>query len=275
MEELIKIHTTGKGNQAVNARDVHAFVKSTYAFSTWIKEYINKWGFVENQDYARLLYDVYGNLLTINSGEKSVSDNQAHAHKIEYALTVDMAKELCMLQNSEKGRELRQYFIEVEKRWKADKALPQTETISIPEVARMYNMGINIFRSKMRYYGIFGNNKSDYKQYNRPYLKFILDGCFIGNCPTIKKGMNLIQEVIRTGESLRESNTNSNIGNNVLVVLLEMQKASIDFILSNQSDHAQLSPQKQLALNNLINKSKKAEEIINNLSLPVKRLKNL
>ena len=147
-----------------------------------------------------------------------------------------------------------------------------SKVIPIGEAAKLYNMGINIFRGKLRYYGIFGQIKADYKQYNQPYLKYILDGSFVGNCPTRKIGMNLIQEVFRTGESLRESNTNPNLGNNVLVVLFEMQKASIDFILSNQSDHAQLAPQKQLALNNLINASKKAEEMINNLNLPVKKV---
>ena len=57
MNELIKLTKTEIGNeliQAVNARDLHEFLESKQDFSTWIKNRIEKYGFVENQDFIKL-----------------------------------------------------------------------------------------------------------------------------------------------------------------------------------------------------------------------------
>lgn len=61
MKELIKI-TEQNGERAVNARELHRFLKVGRDFSTWIKERINQYEFVENQDYQILSYDYKGNL---------------------------------------------------------------------------------------------------------------------------------------------------------------------------------------------------------------------
>jgi len=263
MEELIKIKTTGKGNHAINARDLHTYLGVKHVFSTWMKEYISKWGFVENQDYVRLYYDVYGNLLSTSNDKNVASDNQVHAHKIEYAIILDMAKELCMLQNSEKGRTARQYFITAEKKLRQLNALPQTETISIPEVARMYNMGINTFRGKMRYYGIFGNIKSDYRQYNRPYLKFIADGSFIADQPTRTKGLALINEVFLTGESLRESNDVQSKANQNKIDSMYSVVRTFAGLFYSSMEGSNLSPKRTAALLALSTAMHEADELFN------------
>ena len=100
MEEIIKI-TEHNGKRAVNARELHQFLESKYQFANWIQERITKYGFVENQDY-----EVFKENLKNSNGGRP---------QIEYALSVDMAKELSMVENNEKGRIARKYFIECEK----------------------------------------------------------------------------------------------------------------------------------------------------------------
>lgn len=100
MEEIIKI-TEKDGKRAVNARELHQFLESKQDFSNWIKSRIEKYGFVENQDYC--------------SFNKIIEREVGATKRIEYALSVDMAKELSMVENNEKGRLARKYFIECEK----------------------------------------------------------------------------------------------------------------------------------------------------------------
>lgn len=97
MQELIKF-TEMNGQKAVKARDLHTFLGSKQDFSNWIKNRIKKYGFIENQDFQR--FDNF-----IETGGKS----------IEYILSIDCAKELSMVENNLKGRQIRQYFIECEK----------------------------------------------------------------------------------------------------------------------------------------------------------------
>lgn len=100
MEEIIKI-SEKDGQRAVNARELHAFLESKQEFANWIKGRIDKYGFVENQDY-----EVF---------DRFIKNPQGGRPTIEYALSLDMAKELSMVENNEKGRMARKYFIECEK----------------------------------------------------------------------------------------------------------------------------------------------------------------
>jgi len=105
--ELIKttgITWNGENVTAVNARDLWKFLESRQDFSSWIKRRIEKYGFIEGRDY--LLHQFMEQL---PSGAK---------HRIEYMVSLDMAKELAMVENNERGRQARQYFIAVEKRYR-------------------------------------------------------------------------------------------------------------------------------------------------------------
>lgn len=120
MEDLIKI-TENDGQSVVSARELHAFLESKQDFSTWIKNRIKKYGFVENEDYVRL--------------HKKMEANNATS--IEYALTLDTAKELAMVEANEKGRRARRYFIDQEKKLRnvEQKTLaPQVQNINAPSV---------------------------------------------------------------------------------------------------------------------------------------------
>lgn len=109
MNELIKI-TEYNGNQAVSARDLHKFLEITERFSSWFERML-QYGFVENIDYQGC---EFFNAL-------------ANQTLTDYALTLDCAKEISMIQRSKKGKEAREYFIECEKQLRSGKfALPTT-----------------------------------------------------------------------------------------------------------------------------------------------------
>ncbi|VEJ46141.1 antA/AntB antirepressor family protein [Bartonella vinsonii] len=105
MSNLITISESTVNNTrvpTVNARELHAFLQSKQDFSTWIKKRIMAYAFLDGQDFIRF--------------HKKVEANNAIA--VEYHLTLDMAKELAMVERNEKGKQARQYFIECERRAK-------------------------------------------------------------------------------------------------------------------------------------------------------------
>ncbi|HAX3187600.1 TPA: antA/AntB antirepressor family protein [Escherichia coli] len=87
-----------------NARDLHAFLEVGKDFSTWIRIRISEYEFTENQDF----------ILLPKTGEQR-KGRGGHNRK-DYHLTLDTAKELAMVERNEKGRQIRRYFIECEKK---------------------------------------------------------------------------------------------------------------------------------------------------------------
>jgi anti-repressor protein len=88
--------------QTVNARELHAFLESKQDFSTWIKARINQYEFVENQDFIRFHRKMEANNATLT----------------DYHVSIDVAKELAMVERNAKGKEARQYFIAIEKAYR-------------------------------------------------------------------------------------------------------------------------------------------------------------
>ena len=116
MKELIPIREEN-GKKAVSARDLHEFLESKRDFSNWIKDRINKYGLIENQDY-----EVYNNFGENPNGGRPLT---------EYALSIDTAKELSMVEGNAKGKQARQYFIACEKKlMEIAKPLSQLEIIA-------------------------------------------------------------------------------------------------------------------------------------------------
>ena len=102
MDSLIQITKNtinGAEINSVNAREIYDYLGLAKGqFSRWIKTAIEKYDFIQNEDFLSIDTDVEG-----------VKD---------YIVTLDMAKELCMVSNTEKGKEARKYFIEFEKQGK-------------------------------------------------------------------------------------------------------------------------------------------------------------
>ena len=89
MNELIPLHSQtidGNAVETVNARELHEFLESKRQFADWIKNRISEYDFIENQDFVRF--------------HKKMKAN--NATMIEYYITLDMAKELSMVERNEK-----------------------------------------------------------------------------------------------------------------------------------------------------------------------------
>ncbi|ENX9866731.1 antA/AntB antirepressor family protein [Campylobacter jejuni] len=93
-------HTELQGAFPANVENLFCYLEVNSKFADWIKNRINQYDFIENQDY--IIKEVF-------TGRRP---------RKEYYVTLDMAKELCMVENNEKGRQARRYFIECEKRLK-------------------------------------------------------------------------------------------------------------------------------------------------------------
>lgn len=98
MNELIKIDYSND-RPAVSARDLHQFLEVGTRFNDWFPR-MCEYGFSEGQDFYSILSE--------STGGRPAQDA---------ALSIDMAKEICMLQRNEKGKIARQYFIQLEKDW--------------------------------------------------------------------------------------------------------------------------------------------------------------
>ncbi|UTC65197.1 antA/AntB antirepressor family protein [Treponema sp. OMZ 788] len=111
MNELIKI-TEKDGDQLINARDLHESLQVGKDFSNWIKDRIEKYGFIEGEDFFKDSKSCSPNLAS------KIQNGWGGNNKLEYFLTLDMAKELAMVENNEAGREIRRYLIKVEKKFR-------------------------------------------------------------------------------------------------------------------------------------------------------------
>lgn len=101
MEEIIKVNYDSE-QPTVSARDLHEGLGIEKRFSAWFET--NSQGFVEGEDFTSVL-----------SG--TVVNNGAHRDLQDYLLTVDMAKHICLMSRTEKGKQCRQYLIDLEKVW--------------------------------------------------------------------------------------------------------------------------------------------------------------
>ncbi|WP_083091354.1 antA/AntB antirepressor family protein [Acidithiobacillus ferrivorans] len=98
---LINGEIQGHGQPLCDARDLHTFLENKDKFATWIKDRIDQFEFVENQDF-------------VSFSEKSEKPQGGRPSE-EYHLTLDMAKELAMVERTAKGKEARRYFIKCER----------------------------------------------------------------------------------------------------------------------------------------------------------------
>ena len=105
MNELIKV-TYANDRPVVSARELHDFLEVETPYRIWFPR-MQEYGFTEGTDF-----NPYKNVRVQMEGNRTVNREVDDA-----ALTIDMAKEICMIQRSEKGKQARQYFIQLEKDW--------------------------------------------------------------------------------------------------------------------------------------------------------------
>ena len=100
--ELVPVYKTSSGEKVVNGRELHTVLHSGQDFSTWIKKRLSECDAEENKDFTRFHRKMEANNATM----------------VEYIILLDTAKEIAMLERNEKGRQVRKYFIAVEKKYK-------------------------------------------------------------------------------------------------------------------------------------------------------------
>lgn len=104
MNELIPINYDGE-QPTVSARELHKSLEISKRFSAWFET--NSQGFIKNEDYTSVLTGTE----VQNNGGVQIRELQ------DYSLSVDMAKHICLMSRTEKGKLIRQYFIDLEKAW--------------------------------------------------------------------------------------------------------------------------------------------------------------
>lgn len=239
MNELIKINVSAKtGNPVINARDLYVFLEVKQDFSNWLKGRIKKYGFVENVDYVRIFYDIEGKKIQFAKNGESDSQALKRVYRIEYALTLDCAKELSMVQNNEKGRQARQYFIDVEKKYKELKQ--QVKLYTMTEVAKKLNLS--------DFYGKIGRNSLfNILQYHkivdeksRPLQKYVKMGYFTNNPVRVTEdGLKWLNQkfCIETTDNTKELKERVETLQRNQELMLEGMASVVETLLFNKGGH--------------------------------------
>lgn len=108
MTELVKVKQDDNGNVVVGGRDLHEFLEVVTPYDKWFPR-MCEYGFSEGTDFSTFL-----------------SESTGGRPRTDHVLTLDMAKEISMIQRTEKGKQARRYFIQVEKAYRSEQSLPQT-----------------------------------------------------------------------------------------------------------------------------------------------------
>lgn len=139
---LIPVFTDSKLREPTrlcNARDLHTFLQVGRDFSNWIKGRIDEYGFVERADFI-----VFDSPNLANQKKGRGGDRRS----VEYHLTLDMAKELAMIENNDIGRQVRRYFIQIEEELRAELRDKARHILPIPGV-KMLRHGITFKQAVM------------------------------------------------------------------------------------------------------------------------------
>lgn len=123
MNQLINITQNEDNDSVVSGRELHGFLEVSTPYTQWFERMI-EYGFVQNVDFIGL-------------SQKSEKP-QGGRPTIDHALKLDMAKEISMIQRTAKGKEARQYFIQVEKEYKQQQQVPLTLDQQIAAIATGY-----------------------------------------------------------------------------------------------------------------------------------------
>ncbi len=111
MNELIAVNYTENEQPTVSGRELHEALEVKTPYTQWFDR-MKEYGFTENKDFLLVSQKCETN--NPKNPLTTITDHQ---------LTIPMAKEICMLQRNEKGKQFRQYFIEIENRWNTPEAV--------------------------------------------------------------------------------------------------------------------------------------------------------
>ena len=184
MNELIKI-TEQKGIQLVDARELHRKLKVQTKFTNWFPRRVEEYKFDEGKDYFT------ENQLLPKNGQKVF-----HRPRTEYFLTIDMAKEIAMVERTEVGKMIRNYFIEMEK-------IALQTIIKMPKSLNVYGMEAlpyvewlllhNYSVTSGQYHARIRRHPQHF--YKSSAGKWYINKAFAEQLLTIRQGMQALKEV--------------------------------------------------------------------------------
>ena len=122
MKELVRIEESVIGTETrktVNARELWKALGSKTQFADWIKDRLSV--FIENQDFTV---------------QKKLKGENGRFVPVEYTVSTDVAKHICMLERNEQGRKIRQYFIEIEKAYREESRKEHADSALLLETIR-------------------------------------------------------------------------------------------------------------------------------------------
>jgi len=164
MNELIDIRFNSNEEPVVIGRQLHEVLEVKEKYTQWFKR-MTEYGFEENIDYTTC----FPNLGSENHGGQNMQD---------HLVKIDMAKEICMIQRSDKGKQARQYFIQIEKNYNSpEKIMARTLRIAEKELStlRLENkiqaQQIEELQPKATYYDLILQSKDllSVKQISKDY----------------------------------------------------------------------------------------------------------
>ena len=184
MNELIKI-TEQKGIQLVDARELHRKLKVQTKFTNWFPRRVEEYKFDEGKDYFT------ENQLLPKNGQKVF-----HRPRTEYFLTIDMAKEIAMVERTEVGKMIRNYFIEMEK-------IALQTIIKMPKSLNVYGMEALPYVEWLllhNYSVTSGQYHARIRKYPQHFYKsstgkWYINKAFAEQLLTIRQGMQALKEV--------------------------------------------------------------------------------
>lgn len=112
MNELIKVHYDNADRPTVSGRELHEALEVKTAYKDWFPR-MCEYGFSKGVDFNPLIFEQV----------RTEGERQVAREITDHQITIPMAKELCMLQRTEKGKQMRQYFIAVEEQWNSPDAI--------------------------------------------------------------------------------------------------------------------------------------------------------
>lgn len=125
MNKLIPIDYANPERPTVSGRELHEFLKIETPYAKWFGRMI-EYGFTEGEDFA-----------TVDKNVLRADGTQMPQIQHDHQLTIPMAKELCMLQRNERGKQARKYFIAVEEQWNSPEAVMRRAVLIADKKVKM------------------------------------------------------------------------------------------------------------------------------------------
>ena len=147
MEELIKVTTKGD-TQVVSARELYKGLNIKKRFSSWVSD--NFKDFIEDIDFKGVLISTPFNPKYPDGKQQELQD---------YAITISMAKELCMMSHTELGKEYRKYFLELERKWNDPKEVVKRGYAILQNENKQLKIENGILKPKADKYDRYLSNK--------------------------------------------------------------------------------------------------------------------